>query len=157
MQFSPPALGTEDVHTHRHDYIRHSTTFNRKVGLIYFQHSSSVRSPWWELPRGLYLELPGGLYLVQYRVCGRPNYYWVCFQRLFRLSKQNHLLKLLARTQIKKYGFEVDAFQQIEKYKIRTNRRLRYMRVEKNVRLRSGYECCCCCCCCCSAADARCV
>ena len=44
-------------------------------------------------------------------------------------------------------------FQEIEKYEIRTNQRLRcVMRVEKNIRLRLGYDCCCCCCCSAAAA-----
>ena len=62
----------------------------------------------------------------------------------------------------KKNAFDFETkFQEIEKYKIRTNQRLRYtpgMRVEKSNRLSSSYECCCCCCCCCccsAAADGR--
>ena len=60
---------------------------------------------------------------------------------------------------LKKKGFGVELkFQEIDKYKTRTNQWLRYMRVKKNNRLRSGYKCCCCCCCCCCcSAAARCV
>ena len=60
---------------------------------------------------------------------------------------------------MKKKGFGVELkFQEIDKYKTRTNQWLRYMRVKKNNRLRSGYKCCCCCCCCCCcSAAARCV
>ena len=90
----------------------------------------------------------------------RPNADWVCFQRLIQIIKLEPVLKLLARTQITSFGFEVEKIlPEIEQHEIRTHPWLLCeIRVEKNYRPRSGYECCCCCCCCCcSAAAARCA
>ena len=63
--------------------------------------------------------------------------------KAIQIIQTESVLKLLARTQFFFLnGFQVERkFQEIEKYKIRTNQRLRCeMRVDKKNRRRSGYQ-----------------
>ena len=72
---------------------------------------------------------------------------------LFRFSKQKRVSNSMREPKLQCLVLKWESNPRNlknKKYYIRANKRLRCgMWVEKNSRLRSGYECCCCCCCCC--------